>query len=431
MTEIDSLYIQGGTPLEGEVRINGAKNSALYLILAALLTPEPVILRGVPRLSDVLVTLDILEHVGVDVRWQGSDLHLHAAVVTRCHAPYSLVSKMRASFVAMGALLGRCGEARVSMPGGCALGPRPIDRHIRAFEDLGVDIQEDDGDFYARRHGSLQGRAVFEAPTVGGTQNVLLASALGEGVVTIVNAALEPEIADLADMLNAMGARIEGAGTSEIVVRGVRALRGVQFTPLPDRIEAGTFMLAAAATRGRVTLGNVRPDHLTAVIDTLREAGVAVSEIGQGRLLVDARGPLHPLEVVADVYPYLPTDLQAPFGAFLATVTGVSTVRDRIFPMRYTHVSELRKLGAHIDLEDGVMTARGAGLRGASVHAADLRAGGALVIAALAADGLSVVSGLEFIDRGYERLSERLASLGAAIERRHDDVAPATPVPFR
>jgi UDP-N-acetylglucosamine 1-carboxyvinyltransferase len=260
---------------------------------------------------------------------------------------------------------------------------------------------------------------------------VLLASALGDGEVTIVNAALEPEIADLANMLNAMGARIEGAGTSEIVVHGVRALRGVAFTPLPDRIEAGTFMLAAAATRGRVTLSNVRPEHLTAVIDALHRAGVAVSKIGEERLLVDARGPLRPLDVTADVYPYLPTDLQAPFGAFLATVTGVSTVRDRIFPMRFTHVPELRKLGAHIDLDDGVMTARGAGLCGASVHAADLRAGGALVIAALAADGLSVVSGLEFIDRGYERFSERLASLGASIERRHDTVATATPLPAR
>lgn len=428
MTEVDSLYIEGGKPLAGEVRINSAKNSALYLILAALLTPEPVVLHDVPRLSDVLVTLDILEHVGVEVRWQNRDLHLHAATIDRCDAPYRLVSKMRASFVAMGALLARCGEARVSMPGGCALGPRPIDRHIKAFHDLGVELSEDDGDFYARRSGPLQGRAVFEAPTVGGTQNVILASALGSGVVTIVNAALEPEIADLAEMINAMGGCVEGAGTSEITVRGVRELHGVHHTPLPDRIEAGTFMAAAAATRGRIRIGNVRSDHLRAVIEALHQTGVGVAEIGEDALLIDARGPLRPTELIADVYPKFPTDLQAPFGAFLATVNGISTVRDTIFPMRHTHVPELRKLGAHIEVEDGEMTLRGMGLHGASIHAADLRAGGALVVAALAASGRSVVSGLEFIDRGYEDFSARLAALGAAIERSGDEVIarPAT-----
>lgn len=423
MTEVDSLFIEGGKPLVGEVRINSAKNSALYLILAALLTPEPVVLRDVPKLSDVLVTIDILEHVGVDARWQGRDLHLHAAHVDRCDAPYSLVSKMRASFVAMGALLARCGEARVSMPGGCALGPRPIDRHIKAFHDLGVELSEDDGDFYARRNGPLEGRVVFEAPTVGGTQNVLLASALGGGVVTIVNPALEPEIADLADLLNAMGGRVEGAGTSEITVHGVRELHGVDFTPLPDRIEAGTFMLAAAATRGRITVTNVRSEHLTAVIDALRAAGVGVADVDTDTLLVDARGPLYPIDLVAEVYPHFPTDLQAPFGAFLATVNGISTVRDTIFPMRFTHVAELRKLGAHITLEDGVMTVRGVGLEGAPMHAADLRAGGALVVAALAAQGRSVVTGLEYIDRGYERFADRIAALGAAVERNSDEIA--------
>jgi UDP-N-acetylglucosamine 1-carboxyvinyltransferase len=417
VTDVDSLIIEGGRPLEGTVRINSAKNSALYLILAAVLTPEPVVLRDVPRLSDVLITLEILEHVGVEVRWQGRDLHLHAASIDRCDAPYSLVSKMRASFVAMGALLGRCGEARVSMPGGCALGPRPIDRHIQAFHDLGVDLSENDGDFYARRTKPLAGRAVFEAPTVGGTQNVLLAAALGSDEVTIVNAALEPEIADLVAMLVAMGADIEGAGGSEIRIRGVRELHGVTYTPLSDRIEAGTFMLAAAATRGRITLENVRLDHLDAVVEELQRAGVSVADLGEGRVLVDARGPLRPIDVVADVYPLLPTDLQAPFGAFLATVTGVSRVGDTIFPMRFTHVPELQKLGAHVELDDGSMTAHGVALRGAAVHAADLRAGGALVIAALAAEGRSIVTGLEFIDRGYERLAERLVDLGAQVER--------------
>lgn len=330
---------------------------------------------------------------------------------------------MRASFVAMGALVARCGEARVSMPGGCAFGPRPVGRHIKAFQDLGVEILEQDGDFVARRHGSLAGRTTFETPTVGGTQNVLLASSIGNATVVIENAALEPEITDLAGMLNAMGARVEGAGTPTITVHGVEKLRGVIYRPIPDRIEAGTVMLAAAATRGRIVLQNIRVEHMTEVIALLREAGVGIDSIDDQAALVDARGPLRPVNVVADVYPQVPTDLQPPFGAFLATINGVSTIQDRIYPDRFTHIEELASMGGSLELEDRTLIVRGKGLHGAVIHAADIRAGGALVVAALAAPGKSVVTGLEFIDRGYEALAARLRSLGASIERRGDDVA--------
>jgi UDP-N-acetylglucosamine 1-carboxyvinyltransferase len=416
MTTRSALEIVGGRPLRGEVAVHAAKNSALYLILASLLTEEPLVIEGVPRLSDVLVGLEILEHAGVEVTWAGPDVRLHAHTIRDTSAPYRLVSKMRASFVVMGALLGRAGEARISMPGGCAFGPRPVDRHLKAFAALGVEVADDNGDFVARRRRPLAGRVVFEAPTVGGTQNVLLATAVGQGEVEIENAALEPEIADLAELLNLMGARIEGAGTPSVRVRGVERLHGARFRPIPDRIEAGTFMLATAATRGDVTLRGLRPDHLRAVRDKLAEAGVRIVDVDRDAWRIDATGELTGVDVTAVEYPGIPTDLQAPFGAFLATVPGVSVVRDRVYPDRFTHVAELQRMGARLDLTDRTLVVRGGALRGTDTHAADLRAGGALVVAALAADGRSRVTGVESIDRGYERFADRLRALGASIE---------------
>jgi UDP-N-acetylglucosamine 1-carboxyvinyltransferase len=417
MTMRNALEIVGGGPLAGDVQVHAAKNSALYLILASLLTDEPLVIEGVPMLSDVLVGLEILEHTGVRVAWDGPDVHLHAAEVRDTSAPYRLVSKMRASFVVMGALLARAGEARISMPGGCAFGPRPVDRHIKAFAALGVEVSDDNGDFVARRRGPLSGRVVFEAPTVGGTQNVLLATALGGGVAEIENAALEPEIADLAELLNAMGARIEGAGTPFIRVHGVDRLGGTRFRPIPDRIEAGTFMLAAAATRGDVTLRGIRPDHLVAVREKLTEAGVRIVDVARDAWRVDATGELGAVDVTAVEYPGIPTDLQAPFGAFLATVPGVSVVRDRVYPDRFTHVAELQRMGARMELTERTLVVRGGPLVGAEVHAADLRAGGALAVAGLTAEGTTRVLGVESIDRGYERFAERLSSLGASVVR--------------
>ncbi|ADI13727.1 UDP-N-acetylglucosamine 1-carboxyvinyltransferase [Truepera radiovictrix] len=411
----DAFFVTGGVPLRGEVGVHAAKNSALYLMLGALLTRDEVVLEEVPQLSDILALCDLLRHFGARVTWRGRDLHLDAAKLVTCEAPYALVSPLRASFVAMGALLGRCGEAHMSMPGGCAFGPRPVDRHIKAFRQLGVAFEETKGDFHARRLQPLRGRVLFDAPTVGGTQNVILASAVGSERVIIENAALEPEIADLAAMLNGMGARIAGAGTPTITIDGVSALSGTRYRPLPDRIEAGTLMLAAAATRGRVTLTGARAEHLRAVIAKLEETGVRVCEEGPERLSVDATGSLKPTDITALEYPGLPTDLQAPFGAFLATIPGRSVVTDRVYPDRFTHVGELARTGAQLELDGRTLVIHGGVLRGATMHAADIRAGGALVIAALAAHGDSTITGVQYIRRGYERLAERLNLLGARV----------------
>ncbi len=414
-THLDAFYVSGGRPLRGEVAVYSAKNSALYLILGALLTRDPVVLKEVPRLSDVLAMCELLEHFGARTTWIGRDLHIDAAELVTTDAPYALVSQLRASFVAMGALLGRCGEAHISMPGGCAFGPRPVDRHIKAFRQLGVDFAEIKGDFHAQRRDPLAGRVVFDAPTVGGTQNIILASALGSERVIIENAALEPEIADLVEMLNSMGARIAGAGTHTLVIDGVAALSGTTYKPLPDRIEAGTLLLAAAATRGQLSLRGVRAEHLRAVIAKLEESGATVLELSSDTLYLDATGPLSPVDVVALEYPGLPTDLQAPFGAYLATIPGTSVVTDRVYPDRFTHVGELARTGARLELREHTLVIRGGVLRGAPMHAADIRAGGALVIAALAARGHSTITGVQYIRRGYERLAERLGSLGANI----------------
>lgn len=416
MNSHSALEIRGGAPLHGEVPIHAAKNSALYLILASLLTDEPLTIEGAPRLSDVLVGLEILAHTGVQIAWNERDVTMHARTIHETNAPYRLVSKMRASFVVMGALLARAGEARISMPGGCAFGPRPVDRHLKAFAALGVEISDDAGDFVARRRGRLEGRVVFEAPTVGGTQNVLLATALAGGEVEIQNAALEPEITDLCNLLNRMGAQIEGAGTPFIRVQGVDRLHGSRYRPIPDRIEAGTFMLATAATRGDVTVRNIHPEHLLAVREKLSEAGVRIVDVAPDAWRIDATGELNAVDITAVEYPGIPTDLQAPFGAFLATVPGVSVVRDRVYPDRFTHVPELQRMGARLELTERTLMIRGGPLRGTDVHAADLRAGGALVTAALAASGSSRVFGLESIDRGYERFAARLTALGATIE---------------
>ena len=411
----DALYITGGQPLKGEVNVHTAKNSVLYLMMGALLTREKVVLENVPKLSDILILCEMLEHLGASARWHERDLHIEATDIFTCDAPYTLVSQLRASFVAMGALLGRCGEAKISMPGGCAFGPRPVDRHIKAFRQLGVEVGEAGGDFQVKRTRTLEGRVVFEAPTVGGTQNVILASALGQGHVIIENAALEPEIADLAEMLNCMGARIRGAGSPTIHIDGVASLRGVTYRPVPDRIEAGTFMLAAAATRGQITLRGVNPAHLYAVTAKLAESGVAVTQLDARSLQVDASGKLKAVNVTASEYPGLPTDLQAPFGAFLATVKGTSTLSDRVYPDRFTHVGELARTGAKLELRERTLVVKGGSLSGTQMHAADIRAGGALVIAALAAQGTSAITGVRYIERGYEGLAERLRTLGADV----------------
>ncbi len=412
----DHWTIDGGQPLTGEYPVQTAKNSALYLILASILTEEEVVLHRVPRLSDMQVGFDILEHLGVDVQHEDDLVRLRAKRIATSHAPFKLVRKMRASFVAMGALIGRVGEARIGVPGGCAFGPRPVDRHVAAFESLGVQITEDEGDFVASTRGPLEGHVVFSSPTVGGTQNVLLASARGSRKVVIENAALEPEVADLIDLLNLMGAQIQGKGTSVLTVNGVPELHGAEFTPIADRIEAGTMLMAIAATRGHGAVTQVRPDHLTAVLDQLQSNGVLVT-IDGSTVHVDASGPLHARDLTAKPYPGFPTDLQAPYGALLATLPGRSTVQDDVYPDRFTHASELQKLGATVAIDGRTMRIDGGTLVGAEVHAADIRAGGALVVAALAAQGQTLLTGIEYLDRGYERFESRLVQLGARVTR--------------
>ena len=326
-----ALVVRGKLPLSGDIKVNTAKNSALFLMLGALLTREEVVLRDIPRLSDILIMTEMLEHFGARVNWLGNDLHICAADIINSSGPYHLVSKMRASFVAIGALLGRCGRASMAMPGGCTFGPRPVDRHIKAFKALGAKVTEEAGDFTISRDAPLEGTYEFEAPTVGGTENVLLASALGEKTVIIKNAALEPEIIDLAGLLNAMGACISGAGTRVIKIEGVSELHGATYRPIPDRIEAATLMLAIAATRSKATVSGVNVEHLHAVMEKMAEAGVLFAHIDETTLEVDATGPLKPVNVTAKEYPGIPTDVQAPFGAFLATLDGSSTVEERVY----------------------------------------------------------------------------------------------------
>ena len=408
------LHVQGGHPLSGEITVQHSKNAALPIIVATLLSREKITLHGVPRLSDVDTILDLMHHLGTSHAWVGENtLELHTPEILNTDAPYALVSKMRASFIVLGAILARAGQATVSMPGGCAWGPRPVDQHVKALRALGAEVVEDGGNFDARRAGSLNGTFVFELLTVGGTHNAILAAVLGDGVVTLENASIDTDVVDLIEFLNSVGADIQGAGTNTIVIRGVPALRGGAYTVIPDRIEAGTFMMLAAATRSRITLNNVRPDHLRAVTAKLQEMGVDILESGN-TILVDAtRGELRPVNVTTQSYPGFPTDVQPQMSALLATVPGTSVVQDPVYPDRLTHVAELHRMGANITVSGYTQVIQGGRLHAAPVKAADLRAGAALFIAGLTCEGETVIDGVQYLNRGYEKLTERLRGLGA------------------
>ncbi len=411
------LIIKGGTPLSGEVRVSPAKNAVLPILAASLLTPEPVELVEVPRLRDIEVMLELLAHLGTRYAWEGRRLYLETPEILRTDAPYELVAKMRASFIVLGALLARAGEGSVSLPGGCAFGPRPVDQHVKALRKIGARVEEEGGRFRAERVRPFRGRVVFDVPTVGGTEQVLLAAALGEAEVTLVNAAQEPEIADLAAFLARMGVGIEGAGTSRIRVRGARRLSGVHdYRVIPDRIEAGTYLLAAAATRGRVRLVGVEAGHLDALLDKLVEAGHRVWVEGD-RIEFQATPEPRPFNLEAREYPGFPTDLQPIAGAYLATVPGTSLVSDRVYPERFTHAAELARMGAELALKERTLAITGRPLFGAEVRALDIRAGGALVVAALAAGGETRIEGTEHLERGYEDLEAKLRGLGAELGR--------------
>ena len=415
MLQLTPLHIVGGRPLQGEFAVQPSKNAALPIIVASLLSREPVRLHGIPRLSDIYTILEIVSHLGTRHAWEGPNtLTLHTPDILNTETPYSLVSKMRASFIVMGALLARASEATVSMPGGCAFGHRPVDQHVKVFRAVGVHLDEEGGNFEARRVAPLSGRYTFEMLTVGATQNVILAAALGTGQVVLENASIDTDVVDMIGFLNSLGADIQGAGTNTVTVTGVTALRGGEYTVIPDRIEAGTMMIAAAATRSQLTLIGVRPGHLRALSMKLSEMGVNILE-GETTLSVDARsGLLVPTDVVTGSFPGFPTDIQPQMSALLATVPGTSVVTDGVYTDRLTHVVELTRMGASIKVSGHTQVIQGGHLHGAPVKAADIRAGAALVVAALAAEGETIIDGMQYVNRGYERWAERLRAIGAS-----------------
>lgn len=416
---MDSFVIEGGTILRGEVEVSGSKNAVLPIMAATLLTRETCVLHHVPDLSDVRFMCRILESLGAAVRFEGGTLTVRAETITGT-GDYDLIRKMRGSICILGPLVGRLRRASVSLPGGCVIGTRPIDLHLKGLAALGTEMRIEGGYVHAEAPG-LRGTTVFmggrSGPTVLGTANVVMAAVLAEGVTVIESAACEPEVVDLCDFLNSMGARIQGAGSPTITVTGVPALSGTEHRVIPDRIEAGTFAVAAVATGGEVTLRGARPDHLGAVLEKLREAGARV-ERRNGALTVGAGAALRTLEITTMPYSGFPTDMQAQFMALLCLAHGTSIVTERIFESRFMHAAELLRLGADIGIEGpSAIIKGGRPLSGAEVMASDLRASAALVIAGMAAQGRTQVHRVYHLDRGYERMELKLAKLGARIER--------------
>ena len=416
---MDRFRIHGGRPLEGEIAISGAKNSALPALAACLLTSEPVTLDRIPPVRDIRTMMQLLEHIGARVDSDGTLVTVRAEKLDRPEAPYDLVKTMRASSLVLGPLAGRVGRARVSMPGGCAIGARPINLHVSALEQLGAEIHQSHGYVEARAPGGLKGTLVqFDRITVTGTEDVLMAAVLAEGETTIINAAREPEVRDLADLLNKMGARIEGAGTSTVRVLGVPRLHGATHTIIADRIEAGTFLVAGAMTRGDVLISSCVPGHLGSLTAKLRQAGADVSEAGGCALRVRASRKLRATDITTEEYPGFATDLQAQYMAMMTLADGISFVTETIFENRFMHAQELARMGANIRVEGRQAIVAGVGeLTGAQVIASDLRASASLVLAGLVARGETVVDRVYHIDRGYERIEEKLARVGARIER--------------
>jgi UDP-N-acetylglucosamine 1-carboxyvinyltransferase len=411
------LSIQGGVPLSGEVRVAGAKNAALPILAAALLSAEPLVVTNVPDLNDVRTMLELLRLMGVKVRQDAHEVELDAASVTEPVASYELVKTMRASILALGPLVARFGEARVSLPGGCAIGERPVDLHIKGLAAMGAEIAIEAGYIHATASRLKGARIFMDTVTVTGTENLMMAACLADGETVLENAAREPEVLDLAKCLLAMGARIRGHGSDVITIEGVARLKGARHAVMPDRIEAGTFLAAAAATRGSITLTEAPVSSLDAVFDKLREAGAGIA-VGERtvRLAMKARPKAVTLRTAP--YPGFPTDMQAQFIAMNTVAEGTALVTETIFENRFMHVQELRRLGANIDVEGNTAMIYGVDtLTGATVMATDLRASASLVIAGLVAEGETLIDRIYHLDRGYERIETRLAQLGARIAR--------------
>jgi UDP-N-acetylglucosamine 1-carboxyvinyltransferase len=414
---MQKLSIRGGVPLSGEVRVAGAKNAALPILAASLLTAAPVRITNVPELNDVRTMIRLLERMGVRSESGPHEVRLDARAVSEPFAPYDLVKTMRASILALGPLLARFGEARVSLPGGCAIGERPVDLHIKGLTAMGADIAIEAGYIHATAS-RLKGARIFMDPvTVTGTENLMMAATLARGTTVLENAAREPEVADLARCLVAMGARITGHGTDTITVEGVDALFGVDHAVMPDRIEAGTFLAAAAATRGSVTLTDAPVGALEAVMEKLREAGAALA-VGERTIRLAMSGRPRAVSLRTAPHPGFPTDMQAQFIALNTVAEGTAIVTETIFENRFMHVQELRRLGAHIEVQGNTAVVHGVdALAGAAVMATDLRASASLVIAGLVAEGETVIDRIYHLDRGYEHIEERLGQLGARIAR--------------
>lgn len=419
---MDQLLIEGGVVLDGELRASGAKNSALKMLTAALLADEPVTISNVPHLRDITTMIELLGSLGVEVVIdEGLNIEIHANSIRSFKAPYELVKTMRASFNILGPLLAHYGRAEVSLPGGCAIGQRPVDQHLKGLEMLGARIEMVDGYVKATTDGRLRGgRIRFDFSTVGGTEHIMMAAALAEGTTVMENCAREPEIVDLADFINNMGGRVYGAGSDIITIEGVQTMTGCSHNVIADRIEAGTYLIAAAASRGRVKIHNVNPDYLEIVLDKLREAGATI-DLTENSIELDMKGR-RPVAVnlATAPYPAFPTDLQAQIMALNCVAEGTGRVKETVFENRFMHVQELRRMGARIKLKENNTTAVVEGvsrLTGAPVMATDLRASVSLVIAGLVADGVTVVDRIYHIDRGYEQIEEKLQSLGANIRR--------------
>ena len=414
---MDKLVIEGGTKLKGAIPVSGAKNAALPILCAALLTPEPLRLTNVPQLNDVRTMRTLLKQMGVSQEGAGGAVTLQASRIDWPLAPYELVKTMRASILALGPLVARCGEARVSLPGGCAIGLRPVDQHVKGLQAMGAEISLEHGYIEARVKRLAGVRFAFDMVTVTGTENLMMAATLADGRTILENAAREPEVVDLARCLRAMGARIAGEGTDRITIDGVDALHGADHRIMPDRIETGTFAVAAAATHGDVTLEGASTGSLQAVLAKLREAGATIDESADA-IRIRGNGAVAPFHVATAPYPEFPTDMQAQMMALATRASGISVVTETIFENRMMHVQELKRLGADIEVEGNAATVRGVSrLTGANVMATDLRASACLVIAGLMADGETTIDRIYHLDRGYEKIDAKLSSLGARIRR--------------
>ncbi len=408
------MYIQGRTRLKGEVEISTSKNAILPIIAATVLTDEKVVLKRVPRIKDVDTICQILQQLGKEIQVKEDYLVFNSRVL-QTTPPYDLVRQMRASFLLMGALLSRCGKVRVSLPGGCAIGNRPIDLHLKGFAAMGAEIKFNGGDVIAKANKLMGNHIYLDFPSVGATENIMMAASLADGTTWIENAALEPEIVDLANFINMMGGHVSGAGTNVIKIQGVELLSGTEYTPIPDRIEAGTYLIAVAATAGEAVIKNVIPEHLKSITAKLEESGAVIEESNYA-IQIKREGKIKPVYIKTLPYPGFPTDMQAQIMAYLSFANGTSVISESVFENRFMHVQELLRMGADIRTEGKSAIIRGVKeLTGARVRASDLRAGAALIIAGLSAQGKTIVTENEHVERGYEDIDKKLKQMGAQI----------------